>query len=106
MFNYIKTFNIIFNVYFIIMYFINLYSITEAQDDRVNISLDCEHIEMFYEVLHKQMLTLGGLQLGLCTLHRINLPGITIMENRVSSYICCLIFSFYIKIILEYIFYI
>jgi len=81
-----KTFNIIFNVYFI-MYFINLYSIIEAQDDRVNISLDREHIEMFYEVLHKQMLTLGGLQLGLCTLHRINLPGITIMENRVSFYI-------------------
>ncbi|XP_011703289.1 PREDICTED: uncharacterized protein LOC105459182 [Wasmannia auropunctata] len=57
---------------------------SEDQDDRVNTSLEHEHIEMFYEVLHKQMLMLGGLQLGLCTLHRINLPGVTIMENRMK----------------------
>jgi hypothetical protein len=30
------------------------------------------------------MLILGGLELGLCTLHRIDLPGITIMENRMK----------------------
>ncbi|XP_012527706.1 uncharacterized protein LOC105831827 [Monomorium pharaonis] len=58
--------------------------IVEDQDDRVNVSLDYKHIELFYEVLHKQMLTLGGLQLGLCMLHRINLPGVTIMENRMK----------------------
>lgn len=48
---------------------------------------------MFYEVLHTQMLTIGGLQLGLCTLHKITLPGISIMDNRVSSYI--VIFYYY-----------
>lgn len=53
----------------------------------VNTNLYLKHIEQFYEVLHMQMLTIGGIQLGLCTLHRINLPGITIMENRVSLYI-------------------
>ncbi|KMQ86789.1 centromere protein l-like protein [Lasius niger] len=54
--------------------------ITNQKDD--NIFLDRNHIEIFFEVLHKQMLILGGLELGLCTLHRIDLPGITIMENR------------------------
>jgi len=44
-------------------------------------------MEMFHKVLHEQMLMAGDLQLGLCTLRRINLPGITIMENRVSLYI-------------------
>lgn len=89
MFNYVKIPNIIFSIYFVSPF---IYSIIKDQDDRVNISLDHEHIEMFYEVLHKQMLTLGGLQLGLCTLHRINLPGITIMENRVSFYIVFIFF--------------
>lgn len=65
--------------------------IIEDQDDRVNVSLDYEHIKMFHEVLHKQMFTLGGLQLGLCMLHRINLPGITIMENR-KQYFTYIIF--------------
>lgn len=49
-----------------------------------NIILDCNHIKLFFEVLHKQMLTLGGLELGLCTLHRIDLPGITIIENKMK----------------------
>ncbi|CAL1688395.1 unnamed protein product [Lasius platythorax] len=56
--------------------------ITNQKDD--NIFLDRNHIEIFFEVLHKQMLILGGLELGLCTLHRIDLPGITIMENRMK----------------------
>ncbi|XP_011169215.1 uncharacterized protein LOC105202410 [Solenopsis invicta] len=58
--------------------------IVEDQDNRVNVSLDHKHIELFHEVLHKQMLTLGGLQLGLCMLHRINLRGVTIRENRMK----------------------
>ncbi|GAB1864382.1 alpha-1,2-Mannosidase [Camponotus japonicus] len=56
--------------------------ITNQNDE--NIFLNREHVEIFFEVLHKQMLILGGLKLGLCTLHRINLPGITIMENRMK----------------------
>lgn len=64
-----------------------IYSIVGDQNNRVNVFLDYEHMEMFHEVLHKQMLVVGGLQLGLCTLRRINLPGITIMENRVSLHI-------------------
>ncbi|KYN01567.1 PREDICTED: centromere protein L-like [Cyphomyrmex costatus] len=58
--------------------------IAEDQDDRVNVFLDYEHIKMFHEVLHKQMLMIGGLHLGFCTLHRINLPGVTVMENRMK----------------------
>ncbi|XP_011875514.1 PREDICTED: centromere protein L-like [Vollenhovia emeryi] len=58
--------------------------IIKDQDTNVNVSLDREDIETFYEVLHKQMLIEGGLKLGLCTLHRINLPGISIMENKMK----------------------
>ncbi|XP_025161452.1 uncharacterized protein LOC105183971 isoform X2 [Harpegnathos saltator] len=54
------------------------------QNNMANIILDHKHIKQFYEVLYVQMLTIGGLQLGSCTLHRINLPGVTIMENRMK----------------------
>ncbi|KAH0953659.1 hypothetical protein HN011_004147 [Eciton burchellii] len=53
--------------------------ITDQED-----SLSREHVEMFHEVLHKQMLTLGNMRLGLCILHKIILPGVTIMENRMK----------------------
>lgn len=59
-----------------------------------DVSLDREHIEMFYEVLHAQMLHSGGVQLGLCTLRRIILPGITIMGNKVSFYIILVYYLF------------
>lgn len=88
------------HILYIFIYYLLIYSIITNQNDE-NKYLNCEHVETFFEVLHKQMLILGGLKLGLCTLHRINLPGITIMENRVSLYIFIyLFFSFYIKIIL------
>lgn len=59
--------------------------VTNQNDDNtVYTALDCEHIEMFHEVLHAQMLAMGNLHLGLCTLHKIALPGITIMENRMK----------------------
>ncbi|XP_032679773.1 uncharacterized protein LOC116848114 isoform X3 [Odontomachus brunneus] len=61
-----------------------LTSIVDQDNNMINTILDLKHIEQFYEVLHTQMLTIGGIQLGLCTLHRINLPGITIMENRMK----------------------
>lgn len=66
----------------------------------VNTILELQHIEKFYEVLYMQMLKIAGLQLGLCTLHRINLPGITIMENRVSL---CIFFLVYHNFLLVYI---
>ncbi|KAL6443240.1 hypothetical protein ACFW04_002870 [Cataglyphis niger] len=61
-----------------------LSAIITNQNDEINVFLNREHIEIFFEVLHKQMLIIGGLKLGLCTLHRINLPGITIMENKMK----------------------
>ncbi|XP_029667448.1 centromere protein L-like [Formica exsecta] len=61
-----------------------LSAIMTNQNDEINIFLNREHIEIFFEILHKQMLMVGGLKLGLCTLHRINLPGITIMENKMK----------------------
>ncbi|KYN08890.1 PREDICTED: uncharacterized protein LOC108770107 [Trachymyrmex cornetzi] len=61
-----------------------LSAIIGDRNDRVNVFLDYEHMEMFHEVLHEQMLMEGGSQLGLCTLRRINLPGITIMQNRMK----------------------
>lgn len=82
------------------------------QNDEINVFLNREHIEIFFEILHKQMLMVGGLKLGLCTLHRINLPGITIMENKVSLCIYiyiylsfCLISYYNYSIFLEYICY-
>ncbi|XP_029156542.1 centromere protein L-like [Nylanderia fulva] len=61
-----------------------LLAIITNQDNDDNIILDRSHIELFFEVLHKQMLMCGGLELGLCTLHRIDLPGITITENKMK----------------------
>ncbi|XP_032682571.1 uncharacterized protein LOC116849487 isoform X2 [Odontomachus brunneus] len=61
-----------------------LTSIVDQDNNMVNTILDLKHIEQFYDVLHMQMLTIGGIQLGLCTLHRINLPGLMIMENRMK----------------------
>lgn len=100
-FNYAKISLRLFieHVLYIFIYYLLIYSIITNQNDE-NISLNYEHIETFFEVLHKQMLILGGLKLGLCTLHRINLPGITIVENKVSLCIFTYIFfSFYIKIL-------
>lgn len=48
-------------------------------------TFNLEHIEKFREVLYSQILELAGLQLGLCTLHKIHLPTLTIMENKVNK---------------------
>lgn len=69
--------------YIFIKYYLLICRIITNQNDD-NIILDRNHIEIFFEVLHKQMLIIGGLELRLCTLHRIDLPGITITENKVS----------------------
>lgn len=44
-----------------------------------------EHVEMFFQVLHNQMLMVSGLQLGLCSLSKIILPSFTIMDNRIKT---------------------
>ncbi|KAG7201701.1 hypothetical protein KM043_004429 [Ampulex compressa] len=55
------------------------------QNDETGVeTLVVEHIEKFRDVLYTQMFEMAGLQLGLCTLHRINMPALTIMENRVK----------------------
>ncbi|XP_067211453.1 centromere protein L-like isoform X2 [Linepithema humile] len=61
-----------------------LKKILDTTRDQNDTSLDRQHIEMFYEILYSQMLNTAELQLGLCTLRRINLPGITIMENKIK----------------------
>ncbi|XP_014468079.1 PREDICTED: uncharacterized protein LOC106741033 [Dinoponera quadriceps] len=61
-----------------------LTNIIDQNNITVNTILDRKHVELFHEVLRMQMLTIGGLHLGLCTLHRINLPGITITGNRMK----------------------
>ncbi|XP_068974999.1 uncharacterized protein [Bombus flavifrons] len=60
--------------------------IVKDQNDEANVEIafNLEHIEKFREVLYSQMLELAGLQLGLCTLHKIILPTVTIMENRMK----------------------
>lgn len=47
-------------------------------------TFNLEHIEKFREVLYSQILELAGLQLGLCALHKIHLPTLTIMENKMK----------------------
>ncbi|KAL0103480.1 hypothetical protein PUN28_017616 [Cardiocondyla obscurior] len=61
-----------------------LLTIINDEVEETSVSLDHEHIEMFYEVLHQQMLAVGNLQLGLCMLRKIQLPGITIIENKMK----------------------
>ncbi|XP_076238272.1 uncharacterized protein LOC143181638 isoform X2 [Calliopsis andreniformis] len=59
--------------------------IMEDQSDASDeISFDLDHIEKFREILYAQMLETSNLQLGLCILNRINLPTVTIMENKMK----------------------
>ncbi|CAK9800254.1 Centromere protein L [Anthophora plagiata] len=60
--------------------------IVKNQSDEANaeIFLSLEHIEQFRDVLYSQILDVAGLQLGFCTLYKINHPALTIMENRMK----------------------
>ncbi|XP_043799395.1 centromere protein L-like [Apis laboriosa] len=60
--------------------------IIKDQNDEASLEMtfNLEHIEKFREVLYSQILELAGLQLGLCTLHKIHLPTLTIMENKMK----------------------
>lgn len=65
-------------------FIVTLFRINEDQDDDTEVFVNVEHIEKFYEVLHTQILEIANLQLGLCRLHRIDLPALTIMENKMK----------------------
>ncbi|XP_076668464.1 uncharacterized protein LOC143369006 isoform X1 [Andrena cerasifolii] len=59
--------------------------IKDQSDEASNeISFNLDHIEKFRDVLYTHMLETAGLQLGLCTLHKIQLPALTIMGNRIK----------------------
>ncbi|KOC66964.1 hypothetical protein WH47_12391 [Habropoda laboriosa] len=60
----------------------------QGDEASTEIFLNLKHIEQFREVLYSQILDAGGLQLGLCTLHKIHLPAFTIMGNRVNKLYC------------------
>lgn len=60
-------------------------SICKGDDDVDEMSVRTQHVERFHEVLNKQMLHTAGLQMGLCTLHKISLPSFTIMENKMKA---------------------
>lgn len=77
---------------------INCSIMNPNDDSMINTALDRKHVEMFYDVLHTQMLRMGDLQLGLCTLRKISLPGVTITNNRVNF---CL---YYMETLLKYLF--
>ncbi|XP_076238271.1 uncharacterized protein LOC143181638 isoform X1 [Calliopsis andreniformis] len=73
--------------YYLIIYctFTLTFRIMEDQSDASDeISFDLDHIEKFREILYAQMLETSNLQLGLCILNRINLPTVTIMENKMK----------------------
>lgn len=57
----------------------------ENNEMQMVMNLTIEHIQRFRKCLHIQMKTTAALELGLCTLHRINLPKGTLMDNKV----CC-----------------
>ncbi|CAL7933930.1 unnamed protein product [Xylocopa violacea] len=62
-----------------------LEEIMKDQDDEGSeVSFKADHIEKFREVLYVQMLKVASLQLGFCTLWKITLPAITIVENRMK----------------------
>ncbi|XP_066595336.1 uncharacterized protein [Prorops nasuta] len=56
----------------------------EENDSTLEIVLNVYHIEKFFGCLHDQMMHTAGLQLGLCTLNRIDLPSASVMENKVK----------------------
>ncbi|XP_017883331.1 uncharacterized protein LOC108626905 [Ceratina calcarata] len=49
------------------------------------VTFTLDHIEKFREVLYTEMLGCARLQLGLCTLHKITLPGVTLVGNKMKS---------------------
>ena len=60
------------------------YRLSKSNDDEENeLTIKIEHVEKFFETLHTTMLKLGNLQLGLCLLHKLSLPFLTISGNRV-----------------------
>ncbi|OAD59737.1 Centromere protein L [Eufriesea mexicana] len=56
----------------------------QSDEASVEISFNLEHVENFREFLYSQMLKTAGLQLGLCTLYKINLPTFSITGNRMK----------------------
>ncbi|KAL2737651.1 centromere protein L-like [Vespula squamosa] len=63
-----------------------LNAIMENQDNETQIvvNLTIEHIQKFRKCLQIQMKQIAGLELGLCTLHRISLPKGTLMDNKMK----------------------
>ncbi|XP_047366982.1 centromere protein L-like [Vespa velutina] len=63
-----------------------LNAIMESQNNETQIvmNLTIEHIQRFRECLQVQMKKIAGLELGLCTLHRISLPRGTLMDNKMK----------------------
>lgn len=56
----------------------------QNNETQIVINLTIEHIQRFRKCLQVQMKKIAGLELGLCTLHRISLPRGTLMNNKVS----------------------
>ncbi|KAF7382948.1 hypothetical protein HZH66_013350 [Vespula vulgaris] len=63
-----------------------LKAIMENQNNetQIVINLTIEHIQRFRKCLQVQMKKIAGLELGLCTLHRISLPRGTLMNNKMK----------------------
>lgn len=55
---------------------------SSLRHDEDNITL--EEVDQFHEVLQTQVHEFSSIQIGLCLLHRINLPALTISEIKVK----------------------
>lgn len=56
----------------------------QNNETQIVINLTIEHIQRFRKCLQVQMKKIAGLELGLCTLHRISLPRGTLMNNKMK----------------------
>ncbi|XP_015181207.1 PREDICTED: uncharacterized protein LOC107068893 isoform X2 [Polistes dominula] len=76
------------SVLFKILDLINiLNAIIENQSDQMETDiseLTIEQIQRFRKCLYTQIKNIAGLELGLCSLHRISLPAATIMGNKMK----------------------
>ncbi|XP_014219468.1 centromere protein L-like [Copidosoma floridanum] len=48
-------------------------------------TIEAEEVDKFHEIIHTQILEISSLQLGLCILNRLDLPLVTITENKMKA---------------------
>ncbi|XP_015594461.1 centromere protein L isoform X2 [Cephus cinctus] len=77
------------NVKFLLSTLVTIWkSVYEKRINELEIEADLivytEDVDKFHKILHSHMLSVAGLQLGLCSLHKISMKSLTITDNRMK----------------------